>query len=456
MLIFSLIGLLSFVPSAQAHSGPPLPPHLGELVASDEIEDEALRSIVTAAQADHQAWNMLAELCDDIGARLAGSESLNRAVAWSVKQLESVGSDKTWTEDVLVPAWERGEEHASMLSPRAYEMSILGLGGTVAGEVEGDVVVLDSLDAVGPQVDGKIVLFDIPMGGSVPTVAEYGAAVKTRLFGPSRAAEHGAIAAMVRSVTTRSLDTPHTGATYYDEKFPKIPAVAVTTEDAQSMARLFERGVNVRVSIKTSGIQHPDAPSHNVIGEITGTSKSKEVVLIGAHLDSWDVGQGAHDDGSGVVEVIQAIRIIKELGLQPKRTIRAVLFTNEENGLRGGKAYAEAHPQKRKERHVAAIESDLGGGTPRYWTASGTEPDMAWLRRAAEPLGLAVEKGGGGADIKPLGEHGVLLIGFRPDDSHYFDIHHTRADTVDKVDPDDLAKATAAMAGIAWQLANVD
>ena len=456
MLTFSLMGLFLFSSSVLADEAAPLPPHMGELASSSEIDDESLRRIVTAAQADHQSWNMLAELCDDIGARLAGSESLVRAVDWSIKQLEAVGSDKTWTEDVMVPFWERGEEQAFMLSPRSYEMSILGLGGTVAGEVEGDVVVLDSLDAVGPEVAGKIVLFDTPMGGSVPTVAEYGAAVKTRLFGPSRAAEHGAIAAMVRSVTTRSLDTPHTGGTYYDEKFPKIPAVAVTTEDAQSMARLSARGVNVRVSIKTSGVQHPDAPSHNVIGEITGSSKKNEIVLIGAHLDSWDVGQGAHDDGSGVVEVIQAIRIIKELGLQPKRTIRVVLFTNEENGVRGGKAYAAAHPQKRRERHVAAIESDLGGGTPRYWTASGTDADMEWLRRAAKPLGLAVEKGGGGADIKALGEHGVLLIGFRPDDSHYFDIHHTRADTVDKVDPDDLAKATAAMAGIAWQLANVD
>jgi carboxypeptidase Q len=456
MLIFSLISILSFTMNARADESAPTPPHLGELVASDAVEDETLRAIIETAQADHQAWNMLAELCDGIGARLAGSEALGRAVIWTEEQLASVGSDKTWTEDVLVPAWERGEESASMLMPRAYEMSVLGLGGTVAGEVEGDVVVLDSLDAVGPQVAGKIVLFDIPMGGSVPTVAEYGAAVQTRLFGPTRAGEHGAIAAMVRSVTTRSLDTPHTGATYYDEKFPKIPAVAVTTEDAQSMARLSAKGVNVRVSIKTSGVQHPDKPSHNVIGEITGSSKSKEIILIGAHLDSWDVGQGAHDDGSGVVEVIQAIRIIKELGLQPKRTIRAVLFTNEENGLRGGKAYAAAHPQKRKERHVAAIESDLGGGAPRYWTANGSDTDMEWLRRAAEPLGMAVEKGGGGADITPLGEHGVLLIGFRPDDSHYFDIHHTRADTVDKVDPDDLAKATAAMAGIAWQLANVD
>jgi Zn-dependent M28 family amino/carboxypeptidase len=179
-------------------------------------------------------------------------------------------------------------------------------------------------------------------------------------------------------------------------------------------------------------------------------------VLIGAHLDSWDVGQGAHDDGAGVVEVIEALKVIRSLGVSPKRTIRVVLFTNEENGLAGGRAYAASHPPRFRERHVAAVESDLGGGPPRFWTAQGTDKQMTWLRKAAAPLGMPVGVGGGGSDIKPLGEQGVLRIGFRPDDTHYFDVHHTAADTLDKVDPRALAESTAAIAGLAWQLANAD
>ncbi len=341
-----------------------------------------------------------------------------------------------------------------MLEPRVQSLNVLGLGGTPAGEVEGEVVVVTSLDEVDDAVAGKIVLFNTPMGESVPTVPEYGAAVGARVNGPAKAAEHGALAALVRSVTTRSLATPHTGATRYGDGDRRIPAMAVTTEDAASIARLHQAGTTVRVALKTSGTWHEDALSHNVIGEIRGKRRPREVVLIGAHLDSWDVGQGAHDDGAGVVEVIEALRVIQSLGLRPQRTLRVVLFTNEENGLAGGKAYAAAHPPRRAERHIAAMESDLGGGAPRFWTAGGTPEQLDWFRAAAAPLGMPVTEGGGGADIRPLGEQGVLRIGFRPDDSRYFDVHHTAADTLDKVDPEALAEATAAIAGLAWQLAN--
>ena len=428
----------------------------GRLVSAQDVSDPELRAILEAAQADHSAWNLLADLCDNIGARLAGSVELEKAVQWSVEQLKAAGADAVWTEPVMVPHWERGGESARMLEPREQPLTILGLGGTVAGTVEGEVVVVRDLEAMGEEVKDRIVLFDTHMEKTTPAVRGYGGAVGVRIHGPSKAAKLGAKATMLRSLTTRSLDTPHTGVTRYDSLEHRIPAIAVTIEDADSMARLVDGGVKVRVSITTGGVTHPDRESHNVIGEIRGSSKPHEIVLIGAHLDSWDVGQGAHDDGAGVVEVIEALRIIRALELKPKRTIRVVLFTNEENGLRGGLAYAEAHRPRRKEKHRAAIESDLGGGPPRYWTAGGSLVDRAWLDRAAAPLGMPVMEGGGGADIKPLGEQGVLRIGFRPDDSAYFDIHHTRADTVDKVDPDALAEATAAMAGLAWQLANVD
>ena len=272
-----------------------------------------------------------------------------------------------------------------------------------------------------------------------------------RTQGASKAASFGAIAMLTRSVTARSLYTPHTGALHYDDAQPKIPAAAITVEDADQLSRLVDRGVPVRLRLTLSGHVEPDALSHNILAEIPGSEHPEQIVLIGAHLDSWDVGQGAHDDGAGVTHVIEAMRQIAALGIPPQRTIRAVLFTNEENGLAGGKAYAAAHAG---EIHVAAVESDLGGGRPLQWRASGTSEQLAWLSVAAGPLGMPVGEGGGGADISPLAPTGTLLIGLSPDDSHYFDVHHTHADTLDKVDPVALAEGVAAMAGLAWQLAN--
>jgi carboxypeptidase Q len=264
------------------------------------------------------------------------------------------------------------------------------------------------------------------------------------------AAKAGAVGVLVRSVTTRSLRSPHTGATYYAEGVPKIPAAAVSTEDADRLTRELARGP-VRVRLELASATGPDAPSANVVAEIPGATLPGEVVLIGAHIDSWDVGQGAHDDGAGVIEVMEAMRLLVAQGERPKRTIRAVLFTNEENGLRGGLGYAAAHGG---EVHVAAIESDLGGGRPEAWSATGTPAQLALLREAAAPLGVPVEEGGGGADIGPLKEKGVMVVGLVPDHRAYFDVHHTEADTVDKVDPAAMAEATGALAALAWRLAN--
>ncbi|MEC8193566.1 MAG: M20/M25/M40 family metallo-hydrolase [Myxococcota bacterium] len=440
--------------SAVADDAPLSPAVDGRLADASAVSDPTVRRIIEAAKNSGNDWRMLTELCDSIGARLAGSKALERAVEWSVTQLNDAGAERVWLEPVSVPHWERGTESVRMLHPRVQNLNALGLGGTPSGEVEGEVVVVDSLDALSEAVAGKIVLFNRPMGESVPTVAEYAAAVGLRVNGPAKAAEYGALAAMVRSVTTRSLATPHTGATRFVEGGRTIPAVAITTEAADSIARLSASGTAVKVSVQTGGTWHENAASHNVIGEIRGKGKPREVIVIGAHLDSWDVGQGAHDDGAGVVQVIEALRIIQSLGLRPKRTLRVVLFTNEENGLAGGKAYAAAHPPRRAERHIAAVESDLGGGAPRFWSAGGTPDQLAWLREAAAPLGMPVVEGGGGADIRPLGEQGVLRIGFRPDDTTYFDVHHTAADTLDKVDPTALAESTAALAALAWQMAN--
>ncbi len=429
-------------------------PQRGALVATDAVADPVTRGLVRAARADGKAWEKLDDLCTNVGARLSGSAQLAKAVEWGKRTMEAEGLPKVWVEPVKVPHWVRGSESLTMLAPHSRPMAMLGLGDSVGTEgLEGEVVVIRDWKELGPQVKGKIVLYNVPMPDSLPSIRQYGATVGYRVAGADKAAEHGALAVLMRSVTTRSLNTPHTGALRYSGKQDRIPGAAITTEDADLISRLRAAGQTVEVRLQMEAKTLPDALSHNVIGEIPGSDLSDEIVLIGAHLDSWDVGCGAHDDGAGVVEVMETMRLIAALKDKPRRTIRAVLFTNEENGTRGGKAYAAAH---KAERHVVAIESDLGGGRPLSWGTKGSKEDMSWVSRVAAPFGLPVASGGGGADIRPLHEHGTFLIGLRPDDSHYFDIHHTHADTLDKVDPAALADGAAALVSLTWSLANAD
>jgi len=259
------------------------------------------------------------------------------------------------------------------------------------------------------------------------------------------------VAALVRSLATTSLATPHTGGTRYAEGVPPIPAAAITVEDAEWIARLVARGVTVRLRLEMGARTLPEVTSHNVLAEIRGCEWPEEIVLVGGHLDSWDVGRGAQDNGAGVVQVMAAMKLFRALPRPPRRTIRAVLFTNEENGLRGGKDYAARHGS---ELHVAAIETDLGAGRPLAWAAEGQPEALAWLRRIAAPVGLPVQEGGSGADTSPLAAAGVLGVGLRPEDEQYFAVHHTHADTLDKIDPAALAEGTAAVAGLVWLAAN--
>ncbi len=416
-----------------------------------ELDPESTR-LIGLIRADDRAWTRLADLCDSVGARPAGSKALEDAVRWSTRQFEADGLANVRAEPVKVPVWIRGAESLRMTTPHTESLTMLGLGGSVGTPgLEAPVVVVRSFDELGPQVAGKIVLFNHPMEAGTPSISHYGPAVAYRSQGASKAASFGAVAALVRSVTTRSLDTAHTGAMRYAEGVPKIPTASVTIEDADRIARMTTRGQEVRLAVTMGARVAPDATSHNVLAELRGSTE--ELVVIGAHLDSWDVGQGAHDDGAGVVHVIEAMRHLRALGVVPRRTIRAVLFTNEEFGLSGGLAYDAAHGA---EPHVAAIESDLGGGAPLGWSTTGTPADTAWLARALAPSRLQVTREGGGADISPLQERGVLVIGLLPDDSHYFDIHHTRADTVDKVDPAALRGGVEALATLAWRLANLE
>lgn len=432
---------------------------------------ETAGRLIGAALASDVAWRRLSELCDGIGHRLSGSRSLERAVEWAAATMRKDNLSAVRLQPVMVPAWVRGEESLQMILPAPQRLSMLGLGrsiGTPAGGITADVVVVrsfahfDSLpDAA---VRGRIVLYDVPF-------TNYGETVRHRATGAHRAARKGAVASLVRSVGPVSLRTPHTGAMApYPDTIPHIPAAAVSMEDAMMMRRLHDRGERVVVRLDMQARTLPDARSHNVIGEIRGREKPNEVVVIGGHLDSWDVGQGAHDDGGGCVISMEALRLIRALGLTPRRTLRVVLWTNEENGIRGGRAYADSAGGG-SGVHVAAIESDGGVEPPLAFDVTvrhaGTDStDTLRTARAAATLaeigrlleGLGVTQfrpGGGGADIDPLMRKGVPGIGHRTTMAHYFDWHHTPSDMMDKVDPVELRKNVAAMAVMAYVLADM-
>jgi hypothetical protein len=394
------------------------------------------------------AFQRLAYLCDRIGPRPAWSPAYARAARWAAEIMRQDGLENVQLQPVEVPVWERGSARLLMLEPAQRELPVLALGGSVGTPgVEAPVVVVRSLEEVGPQVNGAVVLYAFPM--SKPQ--DYGRGSRIRSQGASKAAEFGAVAMLLRSLATASLATPHTGAMQYAEGKPRIPAAAISQEDADWIARLAASGVQVRVRLELGCRWAGTTTAHNVIGEIRGAEKPQEVVLLGAHLDSWDVGQGAHDDGAGCVHVLEAMRLLKAAGVRPARTVRAVLFANEEFGLDGANAYAKAFSGQ---RHVAAVESDMGGFAPTAWSVNARENQLAWLWPSLAATGLPARAGWGGADIAPLAASGVPLLGLVPEPAHYFDLHHTNADTLDKVNPDELLAGAVACAKLAWELAN--
>lgn len=428
--------------------------------------------IIAAALADPGAWDKLEHLCDRIGHRLSGSEALDQAVTWAADQLRADGLENVRLQPVQVPHWVRGRESAEVLSPMQKPLAILALGGSVGTPPEGitaSVVAVQSFDeltALGrAKVEGRIVLYDVPWQG-------YGRTVAYRSRGASEAAKLGAVAILLRSVASYSLYTPHTGAMNYAEDVPRIPAAAITVEDAAWLGRLARRGAEVKVRLKMEAHTLPDADSANVIAEIVGREKPDEVVLIGGHIDSWDVGQGAHDDGAGTVASMQALALLKKLDLRPRRTLRVVLWTNEENGLRGGLAYRDQVKESGElSKHVAAIEADSGGEPPAGFglglpflqgrpDADATKQQaldrLKQVARLLEPIAAAdIRDTGGGADIGPIMREGVPGLGLRTTGERYFHWHHTPADTVDKVNPEDLQKQVAALAVMAYILADM-
>jgi carboxypeptidase Q len=420
--------------------------------------------LIDAALADEAGLNRLEYLCYRIGNRLSGSAALEQAISWGSEEMKKAGLANVRTIPVKVPHWVRGRESAEMVEPLQKPLFMLGLGGSVATPPEGitaDVVVVsnfDELEKLGKRaVEGRIVLYDAPF-------VSYDKTVQYRGSGASRAARLGAVAALVRSVTPRSLRDPHTGALHYSPNDPKIPAAAVSVEDALWIHGLTRAGQKVRVHLAMEAHMEPDADSADVIGEIVGREKPEEVVVIGGHIDSWDVGQGAHDDGGGIMAALEAVSMIRKLGLQPRRTIRLVFWTDEENGGRGAVAYRDwAGAQGSK--HVAAIEMDGGAEKPVGFDIgvgrSHTIPPE-FMRRAVA-IGALLKRidaakivpGEGEADIEPLMALGVPGFGLRTVETHYFDYHHSQADTFDKIAPDDFKRCAAAMAVMGYVLADL-
>lgn len=412
-----------------------------------------------------QAYDTLAHLTDSIGPRLSGSKGAAAAVTWTTARFRAWGIPVV-NDRVMVPHWVRGREEGSLVSHMNQKIVLTALGGSVATPANGitaDVVEagsFDELKSLGAKVKGKIVFFNNPMDMELVRAHRafeaYSKAVVYRSAGPSRAAEYGAKAVVIRSVASAGLRTPHTGALRYDPKLPRIPAAAMSAEDAMLVHRLLERGERVRMHLVLTPRDLPDVASSNVVAELRGTEKPDEIVLIGAHLDSWDLGTGAIDDGAGVAMVMETMRLLRDMNLKPKRTVRAVLFMNEENGLRGGRAYFDKH---KTETHVGVIETDAGAAAPTGFTTTLKGDALSALESRTRALATVnahrfETTPETGADTQFLVEAGAPGFGLVPDPTHYFDYHHSPADTLDKVDRTELAQDTAAIAALAWILAN--
>ncbi len=415
-------------------------------------------SLIEAALSDTEGYNRLAYLCYRIGNRLSGSPGLEKAIEWSVDQMKAAGLSNVQVIPAKVPHWVRGAESARIVEPVDRPLHMIGLGmsvGTRPGGVTAPVVAVSDFNDLAKlgreKIQGKIVVYNEEYRG-------YGPARVYRSSGPSRAAAYGAVAVLVRSATPLAMQIPHTGEMAYDDSQPKIPAAAISPEDAMMIARLTADGVPVKVHLEMGAQMLPDADSGDVIGEIPGRTHPEQVVVMGGHIDSWDVGQGAQDDGASIMACLQALVLMKKAGLQPARTIRVAFWVNEENGGRGGEAY-RAWVGDRIANQVAAIEMDGGAEAPRGYGASVDDRSFVLLRQIAallDPVGAGeVTMGGGGSDIAPLMRDGVPGLGERTAGTHYFDWHHTEADTLDKVDPDDFRKNLASLAVMGYVLADM-
>ncbi len=436
------------------------PPSAAEATATAYRDTTA--AIVTAALNSDGAWEKLSALTDEIGARVSGSTQLDRAIVWARDTFTKEGHQNVHLERAHVPHWVRGDESAAIVGPFPRKLAVLALGGSVGTPPAGitaEVAVVSSFEELaqlGRRAQGKIVLYNHPMLATANAGLGYRDALPFRVAGADRAAPLGAVAVLVRSLTAHSLGAPHTGWMKYTGA-TKIPAATLSVEDAALIARLVARRQTVTVHLTLGAQTLPDVESANVVAEIRGRERPDEIVLIGAHIDSWDVGQGAQDDGSGVAMVMESLATIRRLGLVPRRTLRAVLFTGEEEGRRGAKQYAADHRAELGQM-VAAFECDAGIGTPLGFVTDGEPAWSGDARAFASLLGSlgasAIIPAFPGEDIDELKVGGVPRLGLATDIGHYFDVHHSVADTLDKIDPNSLARGVAALAAMAYLLAD--
>ena len=441
-------------------------------LSSQELNDHKvfIDKVYNEALSNGQSYEWLDYLSNEIGGRLSGSINYDRSVKWGKDELNLIGIDSVWLQPVMIPKWVRGApEYAHIESSPGNTISvpIAALGGSISTPSIGisanviEVKSFDELNNIGKDsISGKIIFFNRKMDPTlINTFQSYGGSVNQRTQGAAKAAKLGAIGVIVRSMTTTLDDYPHTGSMYYDGLTlnERIPAAAISTNGAELLSSMLSLNPNIKFFFRQNSKNFPDVLSYNVIGQIDGSERSDEIIVVGGHLDSWDLGDGSHDDGAGIVQSMEVLRILKSLNYKPKRTIRVVLFANEENGLRGGNKYAEL-AKKNNETHFFALESDAGGFTPRGFSFDTSESEFNSLKEfkhlfkeyGADDFII----GGSGADIGPLKDNKIILAGLRPDPQRYFDYHHAASDTFDKINKRELELGAAAMTALVYLLDN--
>ena len=437
-----------------------------QLNAQSSAHEEQIKTLYHKSLTSGKAYDWLDHLSNKIGGRLSGSLNAERAVAWGKTELESLGLDRVYLQKVMVPKWVRGTfEYASIITGPGMSMNVpvCALGGSIATPSSGlragvvEVKSFEELEALGEEkIKGNFVFFNRPMPAElINTFEAYSKTVNQRTQGAARAARLGAVGVIVRSMNLRLDDFPHTGSMRYGDlpNSMRIPAAAISTNGAQLLSSMLALNNDLKFYLKLDCKNFPDVPSHNVIGEIKGSEFPEEIIVVGGHLDSWDLGDGSHDDGAGIVQSMEVLRLFKQMNYKPKRTIRVVLYMNEENGLRGGTAYAE-YAKQNKEKHIFALESDAGGFSPRGFVFEATNSQFkqieSWKPYLSPYLADRFELGGSGADIGPLRGNKVVLSGLRPDSQRYFNFHHAANDTFDAINKRELELGAAAMSSLVY------
>ncbi len=429
-------------------------------------DEEMIKKIFDNTMSSSKTYDLLDHLSNEIGGRLSGSLNAERAVEWGRDELKKIGFDKVWLQELMVPKWVRGPKEFALIETQpgtTFNVDVCALGGSVATPSVGikanviEVHDFDELKELGKEkIDGKIVFFNRPMQSNlISTFQAYGEAVNQRTNGAVEAVKYGAIGVIVRSMNLRLDDYPHTGVMSYGKLPPskRIPAAAISTNASEKLSNLLLINPNLKFLLRQQCKQYDDVKSHNVIAEIKGSTYPKEIILVGGHLDSWDLGDGSHDDGAGIVQSMDVINILRKSGYKPKRTIRVVLFMNEENGTRGAKKYLEIS-KKKSLNHIFALESDAGGFTPRGFSFTSNKENFSkilkWKTLFAPYLIQSFETGGSGADIAPLETKNNVLAGLRPDSQRYFDYHHAANDTFDAINKRELELGSFAMTSLVY------